>query len=77
MWVPTKSRSNIEQTFFNEQFGAFFRINTLFIAPKQAEDADEDVFLTPYLELLFHLQVSHSLIEENEESWVYIYDRDF
>lgn len=36
LWVPPASRANIEQTYFTEQFGAFFRIDTAMIVPYEA-----------------------------------------
>lgn len=42
--MPPTSRANIEQIYFNEQFGAFFRINTFFISPLNKEDSDADLF---------------------------------
>jgi hypothetical protein len=44
----------VEQSFFNEQFGAFYRVNTLFMTPLAPEDNYKDIFQKPYLELLFH-----------------------
>lgn len=32
----------------------------MFMVPKNVEDADKDIFKKPYLELLFHTQVSKS-----------------
>ena len=55
LWVPPSSRANIEQTFFNEQFGDFFRINTFFISPLNEEDSDADIFQKPYIEMLCQL----------------------
>jgi len=33
LWVPPASRANIEQTYFNENFGAFYRIDTGWLTP--------------------------------------------
>lgn len=41
-----------------DKFGAFFRINTLWLTPGAGEDADADVFQKAYLELLYHLQTA-------------------
>ena len=39
LWVPAKSRANIEQQYFIDKFGPFFRINTLWLTPGPGEDA--------------------------------------
>ena len=49
------SRSNIEQSYFAEKFGFFFRINTGWITPMDG-DLDFDVFAHPYLDMLSVLQ---------------------
>ena len=46
LWVPPLSRANVEQTYFNEQFGAFFRINTGWITPFDKSQAQHDLFTT-------------------------------
>ena len=56
MWVPAKSRANIEQVYFAEKFGFFFRIDTGWITPVHNEDLDKDIFGHPYLEMLDALQ---------------------
>lgn len=58
LWVPPNSRANIEQTYFTEQFGAFFRIDTAWIVPYETAQADHDIFQKPYLNLLYYLQKS-------------------
>ena len=55
MWVPADSRANIEQTYFAEKFGFFFRINTGWITPMD-DDLNFDVFGHPYLDMLYYLQ---------------------
>lgn len=55
LWVPADSRANIEQSYFAEKFGFFFRINTGWITPKDA-DLNFDVFKHPYLDMLWYLQ---------------------
>ena len=52
------SRSNIEQTYFIDKFGAFFRINTIWLTPGVNEDKNADVFQKGYLELLYYLQMA-------------------
>jgi Niemann-Pick C1 protein len=54
--VPPASRANVEQTYFNEEFGAFYRINTGWITPLNEDQAQEDLFLKPYLNLVYYLQ---------------------
>jgi Niemann-Pick C1 protein len=58
LWVPAKSRANIEQQYFIDKFGPFFRINTLWLTPGPGEDPNHDIFEKPYLEMLYHLQMS-------------------
>lgn len=53
--MPADSRANIEQSYFAEKFGFFFRINTGWITPKDA-DLNFDVFKHPYLDMLWYLQ---------------------
>jgi len=56
LWVPPLSRANVEQTFFNEEFGAFFRINTGWITPFNKDQAQHDLFTTQYLNLVALLE---------------------
>ena len=58
LWVPPTSRANIEQDYFKEKFGPFFRINTLWLTPGPGEKNDTDIFDTGYLEMLYELQVA-------------------
>ena len=44
--------------YFNQHFGAFWRINTFYITTLNGEDHGKDIFQTPYLELLYYVQVS-------------------
>jgi len=55
LWVPADSRANIEQTYFAEKFGFFFRINTGWITPLD-NDLEYDIFKHPYLDMLYYLQ---------------------
>ena len=56
LWVPPSSRANREQTFVQEKFGPFFRINTIWLTPSEKEDPDADIFQKGYLEMLYYLQ---------------------
>lgn len=58
LWVPTKSRANVEQEYFAEKFGFFFRINTGWITPVENVDLDKNIFGHPYLEMLDALQTA-------------------
>ena len=49
--MPTKSRANIEQTYFAEKFGFFFRIDTGWVTPMD-NNLEFDVFQRPYLDML-------------------------
>ena len=49
--MPAKSRANIEQTYFAEKFGFFFRIDTGWVTPMD-NNLDFDVFQRPYLDML-------------------------
>lgn len=51
LWVPSQSRANVEQTYFAEKFGFFFRIDTGWITPMN-NDLEFDVFKHPYLDML-------------------------
>ena len=53
--MPSQSRANIEQTYFAEKFGFFFRIDTGWITPMD-NDLSIDVFGHPYLDYLYVLQ---------------------
>ena len=44
LWVPPASRANLEQDYFKEKFGPFFRINTLWLTPGPDLPDDSDVF---------------------------------
>lgn len=56
--MPPLSRANIEQTYFDQEFGAFFRIDTGWISPLNEDQATEDIFSTPYLQLMYYLQLA-------------------
>ena len=58
LWVPPDSRANIEQSYFIDKFGPFFRINTLWLTPGKTQDPDADIFQKGYLELLYYLQTA-------------------
>jgi len=64
--VPPASRANVEQTYFAEKFGFFFRINTGWISALSPEHQNEDLFQKPYLNLVYYLQ--HAI--ENDKSTV-------
>ena len=53
--MPPLSRANIEQTYFDREFGAFFRIDTGWITPFEPENAQADIFSKPYLQLVYYL----------------------
>jgi hypothetical protein len=53
--VPPASRANVEQEYFNEEFGAFYRIDTSWIVPFDSENANYDLFQKPYLNLVAFL----------------------
>mmetsp|Transcript_19334 Transcript_19334/g.13995 ORF Transcript_19334/g.13995 Transcript_19334/m.13995 type:complete len:93 (+) Transcript_19334:6-284(+) len=44
LWVPPDSRANVEQNYFNEHFGAFYRINTFYMIPAADSDQGKDIF---------------------------------
>ena len=56
LWVPKTSRANIEQEYFKDHFGAFFRINEMMIVPADSDKSDQDIFRPAYLHLLYYLQ---------------------
>lgn len=58
LWVSSSSRSAVEQQFFIDNFGAFFRVNTMYVVPLRPQDNYTDIFQKPYIELLYHTQVS-------------------
>ncbi len=58
LWVAPDSRSNLEQSYVIDKFGAFFRINTIWLTPGPGQDPDADIFQKGYLELLYHLQMA-------------------
>lgn len=49
--MPAKSRANVEQTYFAEKFGFFFRLDTGWITPMD-NDLEFDIFGHPYLDML-------------------------
>lgn len=53
--MPADSRANIEQSYFAEKFGFFFRIDTGWITPMD-NDLSYDIFKHPYLDMLYYLQ---------------------
>lgn len=55
LWVPKNSRANVEQTYFAEKFGFFFRIDTGWITPLD-NNLEDDLFAHPYLDMLYYLQ---------------------
>ena len=55
LWVPADSLANIEQSYFAEKFGFFFRIDTGWITPMD-NDLSYDIFKHPYLDMLYWLQ---------------------
>jgi Niemann-Pick C1 protein len=58
LWVPPASRANVEQEYFNEEFGAFYRIDTGWIVPFESSEAQTDIFKKEYLNLVYLLQDS-------------------
>lgn len=44
LWVAPESRSNLEQSYVIDKFGAFFRINTLWLTPGVDQDKNADIF---------------------------------
>ena len=65
--MPPASRAAIEQDYFAKEFGFFFRINTGWITPLNAEDAHADIFQKQYLNLLYYLQyhIENDAVEVN------------
>lgn len=53
--MPSQSRANVEQSYFAEKFGFFFRIDTGWITPMD-NDLEFDIFGHPYLDTLYYLQ---------------------
>jgi len=41
--------------YFNEEFGAFYRIDTAWIVPFESADANHDLFQKQYLNLVYFL----------------------
>jgi hypothetical protein len=68
LWVSSTSRGNIEQEYFRENFGAFFRINTFALRIKDHDD-QSDIFFKPYLEMIFQLQVFLSFSYDFRKEW--------
>lgn len=58
LWVPPTSRANLEQDYFKEKFGPFFRINTLWLTPGPKAGVNDDIFEKGYLWMLYELQVA-------------------
>jgi Niemann-Pick C1 protein len=58
LWVPKSSRANIEQEYFKNHFGSFFRINEMMIIPADSAMSSQDIFRPSYLNLLYHLQTA-------------------
>mmetsp|Transcript_25691 Transcript_25691/g.29541 ORF Transcript_25691/g.29541 Transcript_25691/m.29541 type:complete len:174 (+) Transcript_25691:19-540(+) len=56
LWVPKTSRANIEQDYFKNHFGTFFRINEMMVVPADPDKSTQDIFRPEYLHLLYHLQ---------------------
>lgn len=56
LWVPKSSRANIEQDYFKNHFGSFFRINEMMIIPADSDKSTQDIFRPSYLNLLYYLQ---------------------
>ena len=44
LWVAPQSQANVEQSYVIDKFGAFFRINTIWLTPGKGEDPDADIF---------------------------------
>ena len=55
LWVPPTSRANLEQGYFKEKFGPFFRINTLWLTPGPNAGENDDIFDNGYLWMLYEL----------------------
>ena len=70
--MPPLSRANVEQSYVDQEFGAFFRIDTGWVTPFAPEDANADIFLQEYLELVYWLQffIENDLAEVNGEKYV-------
>jgi Niemann-Pick C1 protein len=58
LWVPKTSRANIEQEYFKNHFGSFFRINEMMIVPAGEGKDTQDIFRPGYLHLLYYLQTA-------------------
>lgn len=69
LWVPKTSRANIEQDYFKNHFGPFFRINEMMIVPADADKSSQDIFRPEYLHLLYYLQdaIEKGTVEKDEK----------
>ena len=56
LWVASNSRGNVEQIYFNEEFGYFFRINQFILRTRNAKDNQIDLFQKPYLDMIYLVQ---------------------
>ena len=58
LWVSPTSRGNIEQNYFKEKYGSFFRIDQIILKKKGSNQRDSsiDLFQKPYLEIVYHIQ---------------------
>ena len=68
--MPAKSRANVEQEYFAEKFGFFFRIDTGWITPMD-NDLEFDVFKHPYLDML------NVLVEQIQNNTATVNDMPF
>lgn len=71
LWVPPTSRANIEQEYFMNHFGAFFRINEMMIVPSDPDKSTQDIFRPEYLKLLYYLQdaVEKGTVEKDGKTY--------
>ena len=71
LWVPKSSRANIEQDYFKNHFGEFFRINEMMIVPADSDKSTQDIFRPEYLNLLYYLQkaVEEGTIEKDGHTY--------
>mmetsp|Transcript_30122 Transcript_30122/g.29400 ORF Transcript_30122/g.29400 Transcript_30122/m.29400 type:complete len:168 (-) Transcript_30122:285-788(-) len=74
LWVPPASRANIEQNFFNEHFGAFYRIDTFYLTPKDEANKGYDLFQKPYLEILWYIQEAIKSAQIENNNFIYTLD---
>lgn len=58
IYVPPKSRANVEQEYFNKEFGAFFRINTGWLSPTSptGDPVKDNIFKHPYMDYMAFMQ---------------------